>query len=199
MARIEPFPGGNRFARSRATLHGLYLGECRRLDRENRLDRLDTANAAAWRRVLDEVGGFHPEIFPGEDRELGARIAERGGRVKFAEEPSVLHHYEQGILSSMRKAEDRGRMWAKLPDLLSADILKRRFADITKLLATAATLASPEGRRRLRRRFWMHLAAATVRPGFDNCLHHFREAERLATLLGIVRGFDGQSREQTKR
>ena len=68
---IEPFPTRGRFARARGALHEMFLRECMRLDRENRLDRLDSANAAVWRRVFDEVGGFNPQIFFVEDRELG--------------------------------------------------------------------------------------------------------------------------------
>jgi len=192
MGRIEPFPGGNRFARARAALHELFLQECIRLDHEDRLDRFDTANAAAWRHVLVAAGGFNPQVLYVEDRELGARIAERGGRVKFTAAALALHHYEQRLLASMRKAEGTGRIWAKFPDLFSMDVLRRHFADVLKLLAAAPAFSSPLRHRLLRARFWLHVTAATVRPGFDNCLRHFRAAERLAMLHGIVSAADGR-------
>jgi len=199
-ARIEPVPGGGRFARARAALHALYLGECIRLDRENRLDRIDSANAAAWRAVIEEVGGFNPEIFYVEDRELGARIAERGRRLRFASAPLALHHYEAHMLPTMRKAEGAGRIWSKLPLLHPADVRKRRFADIDKLLASAEAFSSPSGRRELRLRFLAHLTAAVVRPTFAKTLHHFRAAERIATVRGILAGRDeAQLRSQTSR
>jgi len=198
--RIEPFPSGSRFARARGALHEMFLRECMRLDRENRLDRLDSANAAVWRQVLDEVGGFNPQIFFVEDRELAVRIVERGRRLRFATAPLALHHYEERILPSMRKAAGTGRMWAKLPELVPTEVLERHFADVLRLLAAAKPFASPWGRRHLVVRFWMHAAAAVARPGFENCLHHFRAAERIATLRGILDGCDDvQLRSQTNK
>ena len=197
---IEPFPTRGRFARARGALHEMFLRECMRLDRENRLDRLDSANAAVWRRVFDEVGGFNPQIFFVEDRELAVRLVERGRRLKFAAAPRALHHYEERILPSMRKSEGTGRMWAKLPELTSAEVLKRHFADVLKLLDAARSFASPAGHRHLVMRFWLHVVAAVVRPGFESCLHHFRAAERIATLRGILDGLhDLQLRSQTNK
>ena len=49
-------------------------------------------------------------------------------------------------------------------------------------------------------RFWLHVVAAVVRPGFESCLHHFRAAERIATLRGILDGLhDLQLRSQTNK
>jgi glycosyltransferase involved in cell wall biosynthesis len=198
--RIEPFPSNGRFARARAALHGMYQRECIRLDRENRLDRLDSANAAAWRWLLDEVGGFDPQIFFVEDRELAVRIVERGRRLRFAAAPLAFHHFEERILRSMRKAVGTGRMWAKLPDLVSAEVLQRHFSDVEKLLAAARPFASPWGRRHLLARFWLHVAAAVVGPRFASCLHHFRAGERIATLRGILgTGDELQAGSQTNR
>jgi glycosyltransferase involved in cell wall biosynthesis len=191
MARIVADSEGNRYARARAHLHGLFLDDCSRRHRINRLDRLDTGNAAVWRRVLDEVGGFDPEFFACEDSDLGARIAERGGRIAFAETPVVRHGYEGRIATSLRKAKTVGRMWARLPQLRPAATVDRHYADVKKLYEAAAYFACRP--RELRMRFWAHLAATVLHPGFAGCLHHFREAERLSMLGGILSGLDERS------
>ena len=74
------------------------------------------------------------------------------------------------------------------------------YIAILKLLDAARPFASPAGHRHLVMRFWLHVVAAVVRPGFESCLHHFRAAERIATLRGILDGLhDLQLRSQTNK
>src|ERR1051325_10901688 len=146
---IEPTSDGNRFSRARAELHRLYLRDCLRLAREERLDRFDTANAAVRRSFLNRLGGFDPKVdFPLEDGEFGSRVVEQGGRILFVENAIVRHRYETRLLPNVRTPEAAGRMWAKLPRMVSKDALQRRFPDVVRLLADAESLAPPGGRRR---------------------------------------------------
>jgi glycosyltransferase involved in cell wall biosynthesis len=184
---IEPTNSGNRFSRARAELHRLYLRDCIRLAREQRLDRLDTANAAVRRSFLNRLGGFDPKVdFPLEDREFGSRVVEQGGRIVFVENAIVRHRYETRLLPNVRKRERAGRMWALLPRLVSRETLQRRFPDVVRLLADADALDGQGARRKLAIRFWLHLTAAAVEWRDGARLRHFGEAERLATLRGIL-------------
>jgi glycosyltransferase involved in cell wall biosynthesis len=192
MGPIGPRSAGNRFARARAALHARYLRWCRSLAAKGRLDHLDTASTAVRRAVLDQVGGFDPEFFASEDRDLGARIAEAGRRVRFVEAPPVLHRYDPRISASMRKARTLGRMWQRLPAVRAPQFVDRHYPDIAKLLAAAGRVRSASERRRLRARYGLHLAAAALRPGFEACVRHFNEAERLSSLIGIVTARDAR-------
>src|SRR5947207_1865010 len=184
---IEPTSEGNRFSRARAELHRLYLRDCIRLAREQRLDRFDTANAAVRRSFLSRLGGFDPKVdFPLEDREFGSRVVEQGGRIVFVERAVVRHRYETRLLPNVRKREAAGRMWAKLPQLVPKETLQRRFPDVVRLLAAADSLGAPGARRTLLIRLWLHLAAAAIEWRDGARLRHFGEVERLATLRGIL-------------
>ena len=189
MGWIEPTPGGNRFSRARAAVHRYYLRDCVRLDRESRLDRWDTANAAIHRRVFDDLGGFDPRVdFPIEDREFAARLVEHGGRLTFVEGAVVRHRYETRLLSAMRKAERAGRVWSRLPLLVPTDSIARRFPDIDRLLRTSEQWSAPAKRVQAHLRFWYHVIAAALYPRDDGCFRHYSEAERLAVLRGMLRG-----------
>lgn len=187
MGPIESKATDHRFARARAFLHREYLAECRRLASVGRLDRLDTANCGAWRRTLEEAGGFHAEIFPAEDRELGARIAERGGRIGFIDEMSVRHHYERRLLPPMRRARAVGRMWVKMLEIFPKDYFERHFSDALAAIERARSLGvGPARRRRVTVRSWQSLAACAIARSFPTCLAHYREATLLAIRLGIL-------------
>jgi glycosyltransferase involved in cell wall biosynthesis len=185
MGGIDPGRDTSRFASARAVLHAEYLRHCRKLWREGHLDRLDTANAAARRDVVERTGGFHPEVFPAEDRDLASRIVDGGGRIAFAEDVRVLHHYEPRLLPSMRKARAVGRMWARLPTLLPADYLDRHFADALEVVRRARA-RGVGGRVRLGASYFAHLMAAAASPGERACLRHFREATVRAIHLGAL-------------
>lgn len=187
MGPIEPTTADSRFAQARACLHREYLTECRRLAAADRLDRLDTANCGVRRRTLEEAGGFHSDIFPAEDRELGARIADRGGRIGFVEEMSVRHNYERRLLPPMKRARSVGRMWVKMLEIFPRDYFERHFSDA---LAAIDRARSPEDgparRHRVTVRFWQSLASCAIARTFPTCLAHYREATVLAIRLGIL-------------
>jgi len=186
---IEPTPEGNRFSRARATIHRYYLQDCLRLDRDHRLDRWDTANAAIRRSLFDQLGGFDPHVdFPIEDREFAARLVEKGGRLTFVESAVVRHRYETRLLSCMRKAERAGWVWSRLAQRVPAGSISHRFPDIDRLLENSRALAAPAKRVETNLRFWFHVAAAALHPGDEGCFRHYREAEKLAVLRGMLRG-----------
>lgn len=197
LGAIEPVPGGNRYARARASLHAEYLAECRRLDEQDNLDRLDTANAVLWKEVLDRVGGFHPDVFPAEDRELGARIADRAGAIRFAADVVVRHRYERGLLPSMRKAANLGSMWARLPSILEETVIRRHFPEVPPLLERAREYAaSPLRLARLRLAFWRQLAACILAPRFDASLARYRRATVYSIRLGATYWLREQARKR---
>lgn len=187
---IDPAPGANRYAFARAALHREYLAECRKLHADGRLDRLDTANSVVRRSALEAAGGFHPEVFPAEDRELGARIAERGGRIRFADALRVQHHYERRLRPSLRKARGVGHVYVRLAELFCADYLARHFPDVAASIETARR-SSPA---RVRVKLWASVAAACLEPRFAACRVHVRRATVFAIRLGILDRIGGGTR-----
>jgi glycosyltransferase involved in cell wall biosynthesis len=69
------------------------------------IDRVSTANAIFRRKILLEVGNFHPSFFyGGEDVNLSLRIAESGLYKLIYEPKAVVHHYEsRNTLSGFTK------------------------------------------------------------------------------------------------
>jgi glycosyltransferase involved in cell wall biosynthesis len=184
---IAPVAGGNRFARARASLHQGYLRECQRLAANGRLDRLDTANAGGWREIIRRAGGFDPRIVLVEDRELGARLAEQGVRISFLETLRVQHRYESGLLASMRKARDTGRVWSRMREFLERDYYQRHFPDVLEWIDRARRSGvSRIQRRKTWLRFCAHLAVAAMPGTFRSCCRHYREASVLAIRLGVL-------------
>jgi cellulose synthase/poly-beta-1,6-N-acetylglucosamine synthase-like glycosyltransferase len=58
------------------------------------IERISTANAIFRRKILLEVGNFHPSFFyGGEDVNLSLRIAEKGHKLIY-EPKAIVHHYE---------------------------------------------------------------------------------------------------------
>lgn len=194
MGWVDPAPDDSGYALARAALHRDYLSECRKLAVTGRLDRLDTANCGGWRRVFEDAGGFHPEIFPAEDRELGARIAEHGGKIRFDEEIRARHHYEPRLFRSMARARNVGHMWARILELFPHEYVSRHFPDV---LSAAERARSPHAasayRRRVVLKYWASLVACMTRPGFEACLHHYRQATIFAIRLGILDKMVGES------
>ncbi len=59
------------------------------------IERVSTANAIFRRKILLEVGNFHPSFFyGGEDVNLSLRIAESGSYRIIYEPKAIVHHYE---------------------------------------------------------------------------------------------------------
>ncbi|MGH7896508.1 MAG: glycosyltransferase [Candidatus Binatia bacterium] len=191
MGTIEARPGG-RFARARAALHRDYLEECRGLAAAGRLDRLDTANAAVLREGLGAVGGFHDEIFPAEDRELGARLADRFGPIGFADAARVRHRYEEGLLPAMRKSRAVGRMWGRMARLLEPVFLARHFPDVVGVVERArAEKRDRLASLKLTMRLWHELVRCLTSGRREALLRHYLAATRLEIRLGAMETIDG--------
>jgi succinoglycan biosynthesis protein ExoA len=61
-----------------------------------------SCNSAYQKSVLEDIGGFRPGLWPGEDVDLDLRLAARGARLFFVPDARV-HHHRPGTLAWFRR------------------------------------------------------------------------------------------------
>ena len=80
------------------------------------IDALPTCNLAVRRNVFEEVGGFDESFkcASAEDYDLCYRMRDRGYKIFYDPEVSVLHYHSQDIRSLLRRGYIHGREGVKL-------------------------------------------------------------------------------------
>ena len=116
-----------------------------------------TSTLMVRRDVLDEVGGFDPDLRVGQDRELWVRIAIQHPRLAYIDEPLALKRRVDGSLTALSRAQgfstapERARRWAEIAKALPPDrasLLRRLARQTVELTARREFIAGRSARAR---------------------------------------------------
>jgi glycosyltransferase involved in cell wall biosynthesis len=112
------------------------------LEKQDRINFIDTYSAAYVREVLQTVHGFDEQFTYLEDQELSFRLAERGYEMVFQPQATVYHHHADSLSAYARKKFTIGYWKAQVvrrfPDRLIEDSHTPQVMKVQMLLVALA-------------------------------------------------------------